>query len=311
MMTPLPTLSRRSRNNVNGSIGCVLRRSQRTNAVSATTAITLAPSTCVAVQPSSPPWMIANTSAPNPARDSVAPTGSSGVLDSSRDSGAYIQMATNVSATSGRFTSTAEPHQYRSRSAPDTIGPIAPPAPANPAHTAIARVRSSGGKMVVMIDNVAGITSAAPIPMTARPTITCSAADAIPASSEPDPKTTSPASNARLRPKRSPSAPATSNDPANTIAYASRIHWICDADALSSSCIVGIAVTSPDTDITTSTRDRHIIASRNQRRPWMLGSSCNGRARSETRVGELIVDSFTAGGGPLGLCDTATYCYET
>src|SRR5207253_3249316 len=108
--------------------------------------------------------MIEYTSALSPTSDSNAPIGSSGVSVSSRDSGANVQIATNVAATSGRFTSTAEPHQNFSSSAPDTIGPIAPPAPANPAHTAIARPRSSGGKIVVMIESVAGITSAAPIP---------------------------------------------------------------------------------------------------------------------------------------------------
>ena len=130
--------------------------------------------------------------------------------------------------------------------------------------------------MVVMIDSVAGITSAAPMPMTARPAITCPASEARPATSDPDPNTTSPASSARLRPKRSPSAPAVSSEPANTIAYASRIHATCDADAPSASCIVGIAVTRPETDITTSTSDRHIIASKNHRRAWMRGSSCRG-----------------------------------
>ena len=91
---------------------------------------------------------------------------------SSRDSGANTEIATNVTATTGKLISTAEPHQKLSSSAPDTMGPIAPPAPAKPAHTAIARERSSGGKIVVMIDSVAGITNAAPMPMTARPTIT-------------------------------------------------------------------------------------------------------------------------------------------
>ena len=165
--TALPTLKRRSPNRVRGSIGCSVWRSQRRKPVSATTATIAAAITGVVVQPFSPPWMIVNTSAPRPARDSTAPTGSSGVSDSSRDSGAKVQIAMNVAATSGRLTSTAEPHQYRSSSAPETIGPMAPPAPAKPAHTPIARFRSSGGKIVVMIESVAGITSAAPMPITA------------------------------------------------------------------------------------------------------------------------------------------------
>src|SRR5438552_4032648 len=75
----------------------------------------------VVVQPCSPPWTIEDTSALSPTSDSTAPTGSSGVSDSSRDSGANVQIATIVTATSGRFTRTAEPHQNVWSNAPDTI----------------------------------------------------------------------------------------------------------------------------------------------------------------------------------------------
>ena len=52
----------------------------------------------------------------------------------------------------GTFTRKADPHQNFSSRAPVTIGPRAPPAPANPAHMAIALRRSWGGKMVVSSD---------------------------------------------------------------------------------------------------------------------------------------------------------------
>src|SRR5438552_3321493 len=152
--------------------------------------------------------MIANTNAPSPPSERSAPAGSSGVFASSRDSGANVQIAMNVRATSGRFTSTAEPHHHRSSSAPDTIGPIAPPAPANPAHTTMARERYSGGKIVVMIESVAGITNAAPLPMTPRPAITWLAPAALPATMPPSPTTTTTLSNGRLRPTRPRTAPA-------------------------------------------------------------------------------------------------------
>ena len=58
------------------------------------------------------------------------------------------------------------------------IGPIAPPAPANPAHIAIALKRSRGGKTTLMIESVAGMMNAAPLPMMARPTITWNAVEA-------------------------------------------------------------------------------------------------------------------------------------
>jgi hypothetical protein len=54
---------------------------------------------------------------------------------------------------------------------------------------------------------------------------------------------------------------------------------------------VGNAVLSPDTDMTTRTSDRHMIASRNQRRAWISGCSCSGIAGAATR-GEDIVSSL-------------------
>ncbi len=82
----------------------------------------------------------------------------------------------------------------------------------------MALVRSSGGKIDVMIDSVAGMMNAAPMPMTARLAITCVASPDSPPSSEPNPNTASPASSARRRPKRSPIAPALSSRPANRTA---------------------------------------------------------------------------------------------
>ena len=137
---------------------------------------------------------------------------------SSRDRGLYSAIAAAVTATTGTFTRNAEPHQKRWSRAPDTIGPIAAPAPANPTHTAMARWRSSGGKIAVISDSVAGITKAAPAPCTARPTMTTTAEPAKPLITAPMAKTASPTSSAPLRPKRSPSAPAVRSNPANTSA---------------------------------------------------------------------------------------------
>ncbi len=72
------------------------------------------------------------------------------------------------------------------------MGPMAAPAPANPAHTAMARPRSWGGKTVTRIDRVAGITSAAPTPMIPRVTMTWLAESEMAASSEAAPKMTRP-----------------------------------------------------------------------------------------------------------------------
>ena len=86
---------------------------------------------------------------------------------------------TRATAISGRFTRNTEPHQKCSSSQPPATGPMAAPAPASPAQTAMARARSCGGKTLVRIDRVAGITSAAPTPMIPRVTISWPAESAM------------------------------------------------------------------------------------------------------------------------------------
>ena len=125
--------------------------------------------------------------------------------------------------------------------------------------------------MAVISDSVAGMTSAAPAPCTALPAMITSAEPAKPLTSAPAPNTAKPANNAPLRPNRSPSAPAVSNSPAKTSAYASTIHWSIAALTSSSLWSVGRATLSDDTAITIITSDRHMIPSRNQRRWWTAG----------------------------------------
>ena len=180
-------------------------------------------------------------------------------------------MAAAVTATTGTLTRKAEPHQKRWSRAPETTGPIAAPAPAKPTHTAMARRRSSGGKMAVISESVAGITKAAPAPCTARPTMTTVADPANPLITDPVANTARPTSSAPLRPKRSPSAPAVRSRPAKTSAYASTIHWSIVALASSSRCSVGSATFNPETAMTTMTSDRQSTARSVQRRSWTSG----------------------------------------
>jgi hypothetical protein len=111
MITPLPTLKRRSANRCIGSIGWAVRRSQATKPVRSTTARPKASSTRPEVQPSSAPSMIPYRRATMPPTDTTAPTGSSGVVWLSRDLGDIAAITTAASRTTGRFTSTVEPHQ--------------------------------------------------------------------------------------------------------------------------------------------------------------------------------------------------------
>ena len=127
--------------------------------------------------------------------DNSAPTGSSGREVESFDCGLKIDTAINVGTMAMRLARNAEPHQYGPNwkmpksipvsRPPTTSGPSAPPAPAKPAHTAIALLRSCGGKMAVMIDNVAGMMNAAPAPITTRATITPTAMSTSEPSIEP------------------------------------------------------------------------------------------------------------------------------
>ena len=99
-------------------------------------------STRLLVHPSSGPWMMPKINELSPNSDNSAPTGSSGVLVSSRESGANATTAATIPMTMGTFTSRVDPHQNPSSSPPVTMGPIDAPAPANPAQIAMARVRS-------------------------------------------------------------------------------------------------------------------------------------------------------------------------
>lgn len=99
---------------------------------------------------------------------------------------------------------------------PEANRPSTAPPPATPTQTPTARPRSSGGKVVVMIDKVTGMTAAAPIPITARSAIRDCGEDTNIAAAAALPKITSPASSTRLRPNRSPSAPAGRRSPTKT-----------------------------------------------------------------------------------------------
>jgi hypothetical protein len=80
----------------------------------------------------------------------------------------------------------------------------------------IARARSPAGNVAVRMDRVDGMMKAPPTPISARAAISDSADPAIADQAEPAPKISRPMFSARLRPKRSPSAPAVSSRPANT-----------------------------------------------------------------------------------------------
>ena len=90
---------------------------------------------------------------------------------------------------------------------PPTTGPIERARAETPAQVPIALPRSEAGKAWVTIDSVAGIISAAPMPCTARETISIVESTARPAVAEVSAKMITPVRNMRRRPKMSPRRP--------------------------------------------------------------------------------------------------------
>ena len=76
-----------------------------------------------------------------------------------------------------------------------------------PAQVPIAVPRWWGGNAWVMIDSVAGIMNAAPMPWTARKATSAVSVGAKPIAALEMPNTTTPNRNMRRRPKMSPSRP--------------------------------------------------------------------------------------------------------
>ena len=96
--------------------------------------------------------------------------------------------------------------------------------PATADHSAMACGRSAGGNTELRIDRVAGITKAAPTPITARHPIRAPAEPASAAPAEPTAYSTSPPTRAWRRPNRSPMVPAVTRRAAKTRLKASAIH---------------------------------------------------------------------------------------
>ena len=118
--------------------------------------------------------------------------------------------------TTGMLTRKIDDQAKLSTSQPPRIGPTTMPMPETADQTAIAFGRSSSGNTLAMIDRVAGIVRAAPMPMKARAQISWSAVVTNADRTLPTPKIARPARSASRRPNLSDRAPATSSSPAKT-----------------------------------------------------------------------------------------------
>jgi hypothetical protein len=93
---------------------------------------------------------------------------------------------------------------------------MTPPTPASADHSATACGRSAGATRASVTARVAGSTNAAPMPVKARPAISTVTLGASAAMTDPAANRPRPISIPRLRPNRSPSAPAGISRHANT-----------------------------------------------------------------------------------------------
>ena len=159
-------------------------------------------------QPQELPSTSASTSAVRPV-DSAAMPGKSTVRAtvSSRDSRVANSVTTTARTATGRLMKKIARQETCSVSAPPTTGPIASARAETPAQVPIALPRSSGGKALEMIDRVAGIMNAAPMPWIARPPTSQAWSGETPIAALETAKTTTPNRNMRRRPKMSPSRP--------------------------------------------------------------------------------------------------------
>jgi hypothetical protein len=220
-MSVIATLAAEKRGflkNRRSSMGWLDRCSHTKKMVITTAPITSAAITTGSLQPLMGASMIAHRTAIRPTIERPEPTRSSWRALESREVGSRRRPATRVTMTTGTLIRNTACHEKCWRSQPPRTGPNPLLALATAAHTPIARARSRGsGKMVLMSDSVAGMISAAPMPIIARHTVSWSESWARPDSSEPTPNTARPAMRAPRRPNRSPRAPIVRSRPANTM----------------------------------------------------------------------------------------------
>src|SRR3954471_11293222 len=128
--------------------------------------------------------------------------------------------------------------------------------------------RSWAGKIRVMIARVAGMTNAAPRPITARQAMSWPGESDRAAIAEPPPKTTRPPSRAVREPSRAPRMPARIKAEAKTRVYASVIHCRSLVPACRAWASDGSAVLSTELSRVTATSVRLSTARAAQRRGY-------------------------------------------
>jgi hypothetical protein len=116
-------------------------------------------------------------------------------------------VTNTAAAATGTLRKKIDCQETLSTRKPPTTGPMASARALTPAQVPIALPRSWGGKALEMIESVAGIMKAAPMPCAARPPTNQASDCEKPMKALERPNTMTPKRNIRRRPKMSPRRP--------------------------------------------------------------------------------------------------------
>jgi hypothetical protein len=214
--TRLAPRNDRSRKKAKSTIGTFTRISITTKATSATAATANSPRIGTEPQPHELPSTSASTTAVRPVVRAAMPgMSTTRATVSSRDSRVAKSVTATAAIATGRLRKKMARQLTLSARKPPTTGPMASADADTPAHVPIALPRSSGGKALVMIESVAGIMNAAPMPWTARQPTSHASFGEKPMVALENANTMTPNRNIRRRPKMSPSRPPVTSSTAN------------------------------------------------------------------------------------------------
>ena len=160
--------------------------------------------------------MMPYTSRTRPTMESTTPSGSIRPGFGSLESGTSTTIAISATITIGTLTRKIEPHQKCSSSSPPVIGPMAMARPTLPAQMPMALGCSSRSKTFIRTARVAGITKAAPKPITARKRDELAGRAGHRGEGRADAEDGDAEEQDLLAAERSPSRPAVKSSPAKT-----------------------------------------------------------------------------------------------
>ena len=208
----LPTVQDRSRNRRSGNSGSGWRRLRTAKAAISAAPAPNAARVAADPQPQAPPWSIPNRMAPIPSEASGTLTASTRRATMSPVLSTRMRRPTIMAAAAtGMLTRNTDRHPNPAMSRPPRLGPRAAASPPMAPHTPMANWCRDRGKAARVRASPAGNSKAPPTDCTTRAAISIPMPAAAPDPTEPAMKAARPTRNARRRPWRSASQPATSS----------------------------------------------------------------------------------------------------